>query len=47
VIEEVNGKSVADVPSLRAAVKSAGARPSLLLVGRDGAAIFLTLETAS
>ncbi len=47
VIEEVNGRSVADVPSLRAAVKSAGARPSLVLVGRDGAALFLTLEARS
>ena len=45
VIEEVNGQPVADVPSLRAAVKSAGARPSLVLVGRDGAALFLTLTT--
>jgi hypothetical protein len=44
VIEEVNGQPVADVGSLRAAVKAAGARPSLVLVGREGSSLFLTLE---
>lgn len=44
VIEEVNGQPIADVASLRAAVKSKGARPSLVLVGREGASLFLTLE---
>lgn len=44
VIEEVNGRPVADVSQLRTAVKSAGTRPSLVLVGRDGTSVFLTLE---
>ncbi len=44
VIQEVNHKPVSDAASLRAAVKSAGARPALVLVNRKGETIFLTLE---
>jgi Do/DeqQ family serine protease len=44
VIQEVNGKPVFDVVSLRAAVESAGARPSLVLVARNGDSLFLTLQ---
>ncbi len=44
VIQEVNGQPVFDVVSLRAAVKSAGARPALVLVARNGDSLFLTLQ---
>ncbi len=44
VIQEVNGKAVFDVVSLRAAVKSGGARPALVLVARNGNSLFLTLQ---
>jgi S1-C subfamily serine protease len=44
VIQEVNGKPVFDAVSLRAAVKSADARPALVLVARNGSRLFLTLQ---
>jgi Do/DeqQ family serine protease len=44
VIQEVNGKPVFDVVSLWAAVKSAGARPALVLVARNGDSLYLTLQ---
>jgi Do/DeqQ family serine protease len=44
VIQEVNGKSVADVAELKAAVKASGDRPALVLVHRDGGTLFLALE---
>jgi serine protease Do len=44
VIQQVNGKAVSDGVSLRAAVKSAGARPALVLVARNGSSVFLTLQ---
>jgi serine protease Do len=44
VIQEVNRKPVADVDSLKAAVKASGQRPALVLVSRKGESLFLTLE---
>src|SRR5262245_37241798 len=44
VIEEVNRKPVKDASELRAAVKAAGDRPALVLVERQGASLFLTIE---
>jgi Do/DeqQ family serine protease len=44
VIEEVNGKPVADAGALTAAVKASEDRPALVLVTRKGIAIFLTLS---
>jgi Do/DeqQ family serine protease len=44
VIQEVNRKPVADVDSLRAAVKASGERPALVLVHRKGESLFLTIE---
>jgi Do/DeqQ family serine protease len=44
VIQEVNGKPVADAGALKSAVKAAGDRPALVLVNRDGGSLFLTLE---
>jgi serine protease Do len=44
VIQEVNGRSVADAAELKAAVKASGDRPALVLVGRDGGTLFLALE---
>jgi serine protease Do len=43
VIDEVDGKKVESVDALRSALK-AGDRPALLLVHRNGATLFLTLE---
>jgi serine protease Do len=43
VIDEVDGKHVDSVDSLRSALAS-GDRPALLLVHRNGATLFLTLE---
>ena len=44
VIEEVNRKPVADAAELRAAAKSSGERPALVLVNRKGASLFLAVE---
>ena len=44
VIQQVNGKPVFDVVSLQAAVKSAGSRPALVLVARNGDSLYLTLR---
>jgi Do/DeqQ family serine protease len=44
VIQEVNGKPVADAGALKSAVKAAGDRPALVLVNRDGGSLFLALE---
>ena len=44
VIEEVNRKPVADAAELRAAAKSSGERPALVLVNRKGASLFLAME---
>jgi Do/DeqQ family serine protease len=44
VIEEVNRKPVTDVAELRAAAKSSGDRPALVLVNRKGASLFLAME---
>jgi serine protease Do len=43
VIQEVDGKPVADVGALRSAVKAAGDRPALVLVSRDGDSLYLPL----
>jgi Do/DeqQ family serine protease len=43
VIEEVDGKDVDSVDTLRSALKS-GDRPALLLVHRDGTTLYLTLD---
>ena len=44
VIQTVDGKPVADAGALRSAVKAAGDRPALVLIGRNGTSLFLTLE---
>jgi serine protease Do len=44
VIQEVNGQSVADAAELKAAVRTSGDRPALVLVARDGGTLFLALE---
>ena len=44
VIQEVNGRPVADAAELKAAVKASGDRPALVLVDRDGGTLFLALE---
>jgi Do/DeqQ family serine protease len=44
VIQEVNRKPVTDVTQLRAAVKASADRPSLVLINRQGASLFLTIE---
>ena len=44
VIQEVNRKPVSSVAGLKAAVKSSGARPALVLVSRKGESLFLTIE---
>ena len=44
VIEEVNRKPVTDAAGLRAAAKSSGDRPALVLVNRKGASLFLAME---
>ena len=44
VIEEVNRKPVKDAAELRAAAKSSGERPALVLVNRKGASLFLAME---
>jgi serine protease Do len=44
VIEEVDGTAVGSLNALRNALRQAGDRPALLLVHREGAAIFLTLS---
>jgi serine protease Do len=44
VIEEVDGQPVSDARSLSKAVQAAGTRPALVLVGRKGENLFLTLQ---
>ena len=44
VIEEVNRQPVKDAAGLRAAAKSSGERPALVLVNRKGASLFLAME---
>jgi serine protease Do len=44
VIEKANGKAVATVDALRSALDANGGKPSLLLVHRKDATIFLTLK---
>ena len=44
VIEQVNRKPVTDVAELRAAVKGAGGKPTLVLVTRKGDSLFLTID---
>jgi serine protease Do len=44
VIQEVNGKKVADAATLRRELASAGDRPALVLVQRGEGTIFLTLQ---
>jgi Do/DeqQ family serine protease len=44
VIEEVNRKPVADAAELRAAAKSSGERPALVLVNRKGASLFFAMD---
>jgi Do/DeqQ family serine protease len=46
VIQEVGGKKVDSVASLRRELEKAGDRPALVLVQRGDASIFLTLERA-
>ena len=43
VIDEVDGKDVDSVETLRSLLKT-GYRPALLLVHRDGATLYLTLD---
>ena len=43
VIEEVDGKPVDSVEALRSALNT-GDRPALLLVHREGATLFVTLD---
>jgi serine protease Do len=45
VISEVNGKVISDPAGLRAAVESAGSRPSLVLVNRGKDSLYLTLPS--
>jgi serine protease Do len=45
VIEKVNGKAVTTVDALRSALDANGGKPSLLLVHRKDATIFLTLRS--
>jgi len=44
VIEQVNRKPVRDVSGLRQAVAASGDKPALVLVRREGASLYLTLE---
>jgi Do/DeqQ family serine protease len=44
VIQEANGKPVANAAELSAAVRASGERPALVLVNRDGSPLFLALE---
>jgi Do/DeqQ family serine protease len=44
VIEEVNRQPVRSVSDLQAAMDRAGTRPSLLLINRGGASVFLTIR---
>jgi serine protease Do len=44
VIQEVNRKSVKSVDDLRAAVRTSGDKPTLLLIDRDGRDIFVTVK---
>src|SRR5262245_29632549 len=44
VIQEVNRKPVTDASELKAAVQAAAGRPSLVLIHRQGATLFLTIE---
>jgi serine protease Do len=44
VIEQVNRKPVTDVAELKAAVKSSGGRPALVLVSRKGDSLYLTID---
>jgi serine protease Do len=44
VIEQVNRKPIHDVSSLRQAVSASGEKPALVLVRREGASLYLTLE---
>ena len=44
VIEQVNRKPIHDVSSLRQAVAASGEKPALVLVRREGASLYLTLE---
>ena len=47
VIEEVNRKPVRTAEELRAALKTAGSRPALVLVNRRGDSLYLTLSARS
>ena len=47
VIEKVNGASVSSIEELRAAVRRTTDRPLLLLVNREGRAIFVTVKPAA
>jgi serine protease Do len=47
VIEEVSRKPVRTAEELRAALKSAGSRPALVLVNRRGDSLYLTLSARS
>jgi serine protease Do len=44
IIQEVDGKPVADADALRSAVKAAGDRPALVLVSRKGENLYLPLS---
>jgi serine protease Do len=44
VIQEVNRKPVSDAAGLRAAARSSGDRPALVLVNRKGASLYLAME---
>ena len=44
VIAEVDGRAVASLDALRAALKEGGSKPALVLVHREDATLFLTIE---
>ena len=45
VIQEVNRQEVDSIASLRSALRQGGDRPTLLLINRQGADIFVTVRT--
>jgi S1-C subfamily serine protease len=47
VIQEVNRQPVDSVADLRAALRQSSDKPALLLINRQGAAIFVTVKPAN
>jgi len=46
VIEEVNRRAVKSIEDLRAAARQSAGKPTLLLINRQGAEVFLTVKPA-